>query len=125
MRRIALVAVLALMIFSAVVLAGCSTQPAPQSATGVVSRDFGAQDPCQRTVFKLQPKPGVDLAQSGSRLLGAYEGYEAIGVVALNTLDGTLDVTWCNAMQSEQGVVRAVNLSGLVAIQEFATTPAN
>lgn len=106
-------------------LAGCSSTDSAARADGVVARDFGAQDPCQRTILKVRAKDGVDLEQSGPKLVNAYEGYQAIGEVTLDPKAGVLDVTWCNAMQSEEGVVRAVNLSGLVAIEEFNTAPVN
>lgn len=112
---------LAVALLVAVVLSGCSaTSSGPEPD---FSRDFGATDPCQFTTLELAPRPGVDLSAAGQRLVDGFEGYQDIGEVRFFAGTSTLEVTWCNAMQTEQGVLRAVSLTNLVTVDSVTTQP--
>lgn len=119
--RTSLVVVVCLMLV-AVMLTGCSAQPegGPQS---VISRSYGASDPCQFTTIELKAKSDVDLAAQGQKLVDGFEGFEAIGDVNLYPRQSRVEVTWCNSMQTEQGVVRAVAQTNLATVTQVTTVP--
>lgn len=119
--RMSLVPVMILLL-AAVLLSGCTAEKAVGS-NGAITRSYGASDPCQFTTIDLEPKPGVDLEARGQKLVDGFEGFQAIGDVNFYPRQSRLEVTWCNTMQTEQGVVRAVAQTNLATIGEVKTVP--
>lgn len=105
----------AVFVLAAVVLAGCSGQD------GALTRSYYAPDPCQFTTLDLQPNPGVDLAAQGQTLIDGFVGVPAIGDVTFYPAKSQMEVTWCIESQTEQGVIAAVEKTGLAAITQATT----
>lgn len=117
--------VLALVLgFLSLALIGCSSGQSAASGGSVIKRSYkGTNDPCQRTILDLKAKSGVDLRAQGQRVVDGFERYQAIADVTLYPNTSRLEVTWCNSMQTENGLIRAVTQTNLVTVERVTTSP--
>lgn len=111
-RRAFSIALVTAVVAAALVLSGCASRV----KDGKIVENFGQPDPCQLSTAQLAPNQGVDFTRDGGKIVDAFEDVKGIGKVSLDVRTGMIDVTWCNSMQDQQGVVAAMGASGLVTV---------
>ncbi len=88
----------------------------PQVADGKLTKSFGGEaSACTSTMIKVSPNEGVDLADSGEKLLDSFSGMQGIGAVTLYVEDPRVEVQFCDSTTSEQAIREALSTTGLVA----------
>lgn len=83
---------------------------------GVITKSFSTADPCATASIPIVAKPGVDLAAQGAQLVEAFNGVESITDVTLDLGKSTIDVGYCESVQTEASVRQIVAATGLVSV---------
>lgn len=82
----------------------------------VITKSFGAVNPCTAASIPVMANQGVDLADQGEALVDAFVGQDGIGDVKLDVARGVIDVAFCSSSQTEQTVRQILEGSGLVSL---------
>ncbi|MHB8923811.1 MAG: cupredoxin domain-containing protein [Coriobacteriia bacterium] len=111
---VVILGVVVVLMFGTVIAISGGTSP---KVTGtVITKSFGAVNPCDATSIPVMANQGVDLADQGEALVDSFAGQEGIGDVKLDVARGVIDVSFCESSQSEQTVRQTLEGSGLVSL---------
>ncbi len=91
-----------------------SRSSATQKGGGVVSRTYSTAEACTQASIPLQPRQGVDLAQSAETLLKSLEAVPGISTAALTVAESRIDIGYCDSSASEAQLREALAATGLV-----------
>lgn len=85
-----------------------------------ITKSFGAPNPCDNTSIPVMAKSGVDLESRGEELLEAFSGKEGITDVTLDLEKLTVDVSFCESLQSDETLRQVLLGTGLVDVAAAA-----
>jgi len=83
---------------------------------GVITKTFSTAEPCATASVPVVANPGVDLAAKGAQLVDAFTGVESITKVTLDIAKSTIDVGYCESVQTEDSIRQIVAGTGLVSV---------
>lgn len=108
-----------------VVIAGNNGTTA-KAVGGKITKSYGAASPCASASIPVMANQGVDLASQGDKLVDAFADMEGVGDVTLDIARSTLDVAFCESLQTEDSMRQAVARTGLVTLgaPQAASAPA-
>jgi hypothetical protein len=95
----------------------------PRVDGGKMTRQFGSASPCVTSTVSVVAEPGIDLAEQGDKLLGAFEGKQGVTDVTLDIAKSTVEIGYCESEQSEATLRQILTGTGLVSVGPSIAKP--